>query len=296
MKDNNVKAITLNHTEAKELFDDLADSSVEAEKQKILRGAVNFHIHLAELLKDRSVKIKDIREMFGVVLDDKKIADKDEDNSKTSDEGQNDSPTDESTNGEPDDEGPDPAKPAKSKKTGGRVSHKSYTGLKNIHIPSAYEMGQRCPLCDRGNLNYHDDMVLIRLNGSLGNKLHVEQLRCGACQQIYTADYSSEYGEDKYNTIFKSKVVIDKYWSGIPFKRSETYYEMLGCPISDSTLWYIVSSVSDVIEPVYNEIVEYASDSDVISTDDTQVRILDRIKENPKRWRRFPHDCQHFST
>jgi hypothetical protein len=47
---------------------------------------VNFHIHLAELLKDRSVKIKDIREMFGVVLDDKKITDNDEDNSETPDE------------------------------------------------------------------------------------------------------------------------------------------------------------------------------------------------------------------
>lgn len=47
---------------------------------------MNFHIHLAELLKDRSVKIKDIREMFGVVLDDKKITDNDEDNSETPDE------------------------------------------------------------------------------------------------------------------------------------------------------------------------------------------------------------------
>jgi len=279
LKDNNVKAVTLNHSEAKELFDDLAESSVEAGKQKILRGAVNLHIHLAELLKDRSVKIKDIREMFGVVLDDKKLTDNDEDNSETPDEGQKDSPTGESTDGETDDEEPDPQKPNKSKKTGGRVPHKSYTGLKNIHIPSSYEIGQRCPLCERGNLNYHNDMVLIRLDASLGNKLHVEQFRCGACQQIYTADYSSEYGEDKYNTVFKSKVVIDKYWSGMPFKRSETYYEMLGCPISDSTLWYLVSSVSDILEPVYDEIVKYASDSDVISTDDTQVRILDRIKE-----------------
>ena len=279
MKNNDVKSVTLNYEQAKELFDELAETSLESEKQIILRGAVNLHIHLAELLQDRSIKIKDIREIFGVSLEDKKTTDDDENDTGSPDLDEEPSPTDEKTAPEPSNSESEPDKPKKSKKTGGRVSHKAYTGLKNVQVPSSYQLGQRCPLCERGNLNYHDDMVLVRLDASLGSKLHVEQFRCGACQQIYTADYSSKYGEDKYNTVFKSKVVIDKYWSGMPFKRSETYYEMLGCPISDSTLWYLVSSVSDAVEPVYNEIVKYASDSDVISTDDTQVRILDRIKE-----------------
>jgi transposase len=94
-----------------------------------------------------------------------------------------------------------------------------------------------------GNLNRYDEMVLIRFDGNLGNKVHVEQFRCGACQQIFTADYS-QYGEDKYSALFKSKVVVDKYWSGMPFKRSETYYDMIGCPVPDATLWDLTTSIT----------------------------------------------------
>jgi len=281
MKVKNIQTVNLNHTTAKTLFDDLTDNNLDVDQKKVLRGAVNLHIQLAEKLKDRSFKLKDIREMFGVDLQNniQKGNGSDQFGSTSSDNDDgNNGPSTTKDVGKPDTVDIEGKSSKSSSKTGGRIPQQRYTGLTNIYLTSKYTLGQRCLECELGNLNRYDEMVLIRFDGNLGNKVQVEQFRCGACQQIFTADYS-QYGEDKYSTLFKSKVVVDKYWSGMPFKRSETYYDMVGCPIPDATLWDLTTSISSILEPVYEEIIKYASDSDVISTDDTQARILERIQE-----------------
>ncbi|MFT6835893.1 MAG: hypothetical protein ACJA0H_001933, partial [Francisellaceae bacterium] len=63
MKVKNIKTVNLNHTTAKTLFDNLTENNLNVDQKIVLRGAVNLHIQLAEKLKDRSFKIKDIREM-----------------------------------------------------------------------------------------------------------------------------------------------------------------------------------------------------------------------------------------
>jgi hypothetical protein len=78
------------------------------------------------------------------------------------------------------DEEPDPdvsdtedKKPKTSSKIGGRISQQRYTGLTNIYLTSVYTLGQRCLQSELGNLNRYNEMVLIRLDGNIGNKVHV---------------------------------------------------------------------------------------------------------------------------
>ena len=115
-------------------------------------------------------------------------------------------------------------------------------------------MGSSCPLCEQGKLYAYDDKVIIRLTGATanGNKITLERCRCNLCQEIFSVDYSG-YGNSKYDSAFKTQLVMNKYWNGLPFKRMESCYEMNGCPVPDATQWQLVQSVAKVVEPVYQE-------------------------------------------
>jgi len=166
-----------------------------------------------------------------------------------------------------------------SGKKGGRIGAKDYTGLNEIHFGTPYPTGSVCPLCEQGKLYSYDDQVIIRLTGATanGNKITMERCRCNLCQEIFSTDYSA-YGNSKYDTAFKTQLVMNKYWNGLPFKRMESCYEMNGCPVPDATQWQLVQSVAKVVEPVYQAVLVEASNCDVIGLDDTRANILSRTQ------------------
>ena len=105
----------------------------------------------------------------------------------------------------------------------------------------------------------------------------MERCRCNLCQEIFSTDYSA-YGNSKYDIAFKTQLLMNKYWNGLPFKRMESCYEMNGCPVPDATQWQLVQSVAKIVEPVYQEVLVEASNSDVIALDDTRANILSRTR------------------
>ena len=151
--------------------------------------------------------------------------------------------------------------------------------MNEIHFGTPYPTGSVCPLCEQGKLYSYDDQVIIRLTGATanGNKITMERCRCNLCQEIFSTDYSA-YGNSKYDTAFKTQLVMNKYWNGLPFKRLESCYEMNGCPVPDATQWQLVQSVAKVVEPVYQAVLVEASNCDVIALDDTRVNILSRTQ------------------
>ncbi|MFT6836161.1 MAG: hypothetical protein ACJA0H_002207, partial [Francisellaceae bacterium] len=127
---------------AKTLFDNLTENNLNVDQKIVLRGAVNLHIQLAEKLKDRSFKIKDIREMFGIDLQNniQKGDDSDQSGSTSSDDNKTAGSESDTENSKDDDDhdvgDTEVNKPKASSKTGGRIPQQRYTGLTNIYLSS----------------------------------------------------------------------------------------------------------------------------------------------------------------
>jgi transposase len=283
LKKEEPKTITLTDGNAIKLFDKLNNTALEADDKGLFRGAVNMHLYLADILSDRKTRLKDIRDLFGVsLLETKSNANTGEDNDSTGDTPEESNSEDDGKNTEEPEADPKSNDSKKPKtKTGGRIPHTSYTGLNNVTFDYTHQFGTICPLCEDGKLYKYDDKVIIRLGNTnqYGSKVTIKQLRCNLCQEIFAKDYSEKYGDDKYSTSFKTRVVMNKYWLGVPFKRMEALYEMDGCPIPDATQWKLVDELSKVVEPVYKEIIRAASNADVIGLDDTSATILSRVED-----------------
>lgn len=277
------KTIELTHEGAINLFNDLENNCLQASEKKILRSAVNFHLYLEEQLKKPGLRLKDIRALFGVRFDAPNANNSSEESDPSGGQSNSDDKNAKDVvNDEESDPEPQPANEPKtnaSGKKGGRIGAKDYTGLNEMHYGTPYPVGSSCPLCEQGKLYAYDDKVIIRLTGATanGNKITLKRCRCNLCQEIFSTDYSA-YGNSKYDTAFKTQLVMNKYWNGLPFKRMESCYEMNGCPVPDATQWQLVQSVAKIVDPVYQAVLVEASNCDVIGLDDTRANILSRTQ------------------
>jgi len=101
-----------------------------------------------------------------------------------------------------------------------------------------------------------------------------EQLRCSTCGTVYTAPLPDGVGPDSYAPSAKSTIAYAKYGLGTPFHRQAMQYAALGVPISASVLWEAVSSAADVLQPVYEHLMQVAAEGEVGFFDDTSMPIL----------------------
>jgi transposase len=81
---------------------------------------------------------------------------------------------------------------------------------------------------------------------------------------------------------------VAHYHLGLPFKRIESFQDLLGMPLSDATQWELVEEVADSAYPVYEYLKSFGAQQPLVYQDDTGARILSLIKENqsepaPKR-------------
>jgi transposase len=61
-------------------------------------------------------------------------------------------------------------------------------------------------------------------------------LRCTICQAIFTAPLPEDvHPTEKYDARFKSLLLINKYFTAVPFYRQEALQDFLGIPIPAST-------------------------------------------------------------
>jgi hypothetical protein len=75
-------------------------------------------------------------------------------------------------------------------------------------------------------------------------------------------------------------LVLGRYYLGVPLYRLEGYQAMVGVPVSDATQWDQIERVADCVYPVFEQLQTLAAQGEVISQDDTHVRILSLIGEN----------------
>jgi transposase len=102
----------------------------------------------------------------------------------------------------------------------------------------------------------------------------LEELRCNACGQVFTAPEPEGVGPEKYDETALAMVAELKYGSGMPFNRIENLEERLGIPLPAATQWGMVAEAADLLQPVQEELIREAAQGELFHNDDTSVRIL----------------------
>jgi transposase len=93
-----------------------------------------------------------------------------------------------------------------------------------------------------------------------------------------------------------AQVVVSRDFDHLPFNRQSTIYARSGAQLSRSTLCDFYAQVARILTPLYDLMHLILLQANVISTDDTPVKVLDRTKEkNIKTGRQwaFLGDAEH---
>jgi hypothetical protein len=166
----------------------------------------------------------------------------------------------------------------------GRRGAADYPGAETIFCPhDEFQAGDRCPECERGRLYPSRPLVRLRFDGQpLAKVTHyeLEQLRCGACGALFVAHLPPEAGRETYDVSLNVNLAVAHYHLGLPFKRIESFQNLVGMPLPDATQWDLVEQVADSAYPVYEQLKHLGAQQPLVYQDDTGARILSLIQEN----------------
>lgn len=174
----------------------------------------------------------------------------------------------------------------------GRRAAADYPGAKTVFCPHpAHQAGARCPHCGGGRFYRSAPLVRLRFTGqplALVTRFELERLRCNGCGAWAVASMPPQVGGERYDVSLKVNLAVAHYHLGLPFKRIESFQDLLGMPLSDATQWELVEEVADSAYPVYEHLKSLGAQQPLVYQDDTGARILSLIKENqsepaPKR-------------
>ena len=105
-------------------------------------------------------------------------------------------------------------------------------------------------------------------------------LRCGSCQEIFTAPLPDEAWPKRNHPSSKAGVVLMKYGLGVPGQRLETWQRYFGVPLADATQFEMCEEVANCFHPIFRLLEKMAADSRIFHLDDTLMRILSLMEEN----------------
>jgi len=166
----------------------------------------------------------------------------------------------------------------------GRLGAADYPGAERIFCPhDQHQAGDDCPACARGRLYPSRPLVRLRFTGqALANVTHyeLEQLRCGACGALFVAHMPPEAGQETYELSLKVNLAVAHYHLGLPFKRIESFQQLVGMPLPDATQWELVEQVAEGTYPLYEYLKHLGAQQPLVYQDDTGARILSLIKQN----------------
>jgi hypothetical protein len=166
----------------------------------------------------------------------------------------------------------------------GRLGAADYPAAERVFCPhDQHQAGDRCPACTRGRLYPSRPLVRLRFTGQpLANVTHyeLEQLRCGACGALFVAHMPPDAGQETYDVTLKVNLAVAHYHLGLPFKRIESFQQLVGMPLPDATQWELVEQVTDNVYAVYEYLKRLGAQQPLVFQDDTGARVLSLIKEN----------------
>ncbi|NQY65931.1 MAG: hypothetical protein HRT38_20045 [Alteromonadaceae bacterium] len=94
----------------------------------------------------------------------------------------------------------------------------------------------------------------------------MERLRCNTCGAYFTADLPDDVKADgkanqKYGYSARSIMAIAKHGMGTPFYRQGTLQDLLGVPVSASTIFDQTEYLANDIYPIFNELMRVAANA-----------------------------------
>lgn len=167
----------------------------------------------------------------------------------------------------------------------GRIGANDYTGCEEVILKHpALTVGSACPCCAEANtlgkLGKEDEpQMFIRLIGGpliMGTRFVAPILRCGTCKErFYTPVPDEIKNAPKYDVSVASTLAIARYSLGIPMYRTEQNQSMHGIPLKDATQWDLNKKLYTVVCPIFNEMIQFASNGSLMVYDDTTGRIVE---------------------
>jgi hypothetical protein len=94
---------------------------------------------------------------------------------------------------------------------------------------------------------------------------------------VFTATVPAEAGADKYSARARAVLVLGRDYLGVPLSRREGDQAMGGVPSSAATQGAQIERGADWAYPVFDQLQTLAAQGEVISQDDTHVRIVSLI-------------------
>ena len=174
----------------------------------------------------------------------------------------------------------EPAASAEKKTNGhGRTPASAYVGATQVAVPHPnLKPGDACPEFSKGKVYAQKEpRPLVRIVGQAplaATVYALEQFRCNACGQLFTAPEPEGVGPEKYDETAVAMIAALKHGSGVPFNRSENLEKRLGVPLPAATQWEIVEEAAELLKPVRDELIRQAAQGELLHNDDTSVRIL----------------------
>lgn len=258
------KRITLKPEDAEALCAKIRDK-LDASDAEILIGLVNGGAWVQHQLEEGKLTIRRLQKLFGVTTERLKNY---KDRFKP--------PV------------PPGADNSSSEKKGhGRLPESAYTGAENIEVNHPnLSAGDECPEVACGGKLYEikDTPIIIRIEGhpiASAKRYTLESLRCNGCQTIFTAPLpEGVHPTEKYDAGIKSLLLVNKYFTAVPFYRQAALQDFLGIPFPASTQWDVIKSTHPVIKPVYSTLLKLAANAKGFYVDDTHAKILEQLKAN----------------
>jgi hypothetical protein len=166
----------------------------------------------------------------------------------------------------------------------GRRAAADYHGAKIVFCPHRmHQAGARCPHCGRGRFYRLAPLVRLRFTGqplALVTRFELERLRCNSCGAVSVASMPAQAGRETYDVTLKVNLALAHYHLGLPFKRIESFQDLVGMPLPDATQWELVEQVADDAYPLYEYLKWLGAQQPLVYQDDTGARVLSLIQEN----------------
>lgn len=281
----------------------LEQSSLEPSVKKIVIKCVELALWLPGLLHKKNISLSRLRRLLfgkGYKANKKNPHDKDknppagDDSSGGAGTGVQNSDTSKTTSDTSETPAITPAdkanqqqlaaKGAEKKPGHGRMPSSVYKDVEELVYLNldGFKAGDLCPEQCGGRLAKYGSGTIIRVKGqNFARVLHyvVEKCRCSLCGYLLVAELPTDVGNEKYDSAFKSMIVLQKYYVAVPFYRQEYFQALLGFPLPDSTQWDLVEKVAQCCYIVFNVLKELVANDKLLYNDDTTLRILEHIKD-----------------
>jgi len=152
------------------------------------------------------------------------------------------------------------------------------------HNHDELKAGQLCPECGHGRLYLYQPVIRVRIQGEppLSAVEHIfERLRCNSCGAYFTATPTDDFQQDGgmnqlYGYSARAIIALHRHFAGLPLHRQQTLQQILGVPLTASSLYDQTESVANDGFVVFKALKQLAADAPHFNLDDTPNRILNQ--------------------